>query len=77
MMSLTMILRFIIAHSETRFVEAYNETGVRLAELISCSTNVGAQVLVLSISVLVHNLFIFSTFPVRVGILLTFLTLSI
>ena len=53
MMSLTMILRFIIAHSESRFVEAYNETGVRLAELISCSTNVGAQVLVLSISVLV------------------------
>ena len=53
MMSLTMIMRFIIAHSETRFVEAYNETGVRLAELISCSTNVGAQVLVLSISVLV------------------------
>ena len=53
MMSLTMILRFIIAHSETRFVEAYNETGVSLAELISCSTNVGAQVLVLSISVLV------------------------
>ena len=51
MMSLTMILRFIIAHSETRFVEAYNETGVRLAELISCSTNVGAQVLVLSILV--------------------------
>ena len=59
MMSLTMSLRFIIimrliiAHSETRFVEAYNETSVRLAELVSGSTNVGAQVLVLSISVLV------------------------
>ena len=38
---------------ETIFVEAYNETGVSLAELIPGSTNVGAQVLVLRILVLI------------------------
>ena len=50
-------------HSETRFVEAYNETGVSLAELIPSSTNVGAQVLVLRILVLII-FFSFPTFPV-------------